>query len=860
MIRVLLCGVAAAALMAAPAAAQQPPPRAGNAQGAGGGGALTLQQAMQQEQQRRAQREAEAEAALQRDLARMTPAARQQYLDFTEQRVQQVFGERQLDRAGEALVSDLTRNVGNLLQTLGGNEVIIESGRTMTNAEFGWEAAHGLVQTVNGLVQTQIDVQRSLRPLVLDIGAAAQDIMLERQRLLLASNPNMSDRDRDILRHETSSSINAMRNLDRRLDESEFRMREEQRVVSESEQRVAAEMERMASQQGQTMRDWDISSIRRTQPVRYDVRPRPEPDGQGTGIPDVDNWGIPTPSPSPSPGAGQAQQTGGAATRAPARRGTIPSADPYADFRVPSNLGGTGPAIDLPPRDGAQQDLQAESNAQPAMTAEQRAEHNARRTEWLRQQAMARMRDDNAEIDGQPRPGERVDDFEFGDRDSRMIPLQIRPFGGGSGSGGGGVGEQMAGGGLLDGEFGDFEWDADGGCCRVSPTEAFLFGDGDGTAGRLADLAEPDAWQSFEMGGIITVAELVPIYYGYDWWNAPIGSSGRSLSSAGTSLSAAGNSLSSAGMSLSLAGSITPSSAPTGMRVDWGGYNLAADPLRVANGGRPEPGSYADMLRQINGPGPSLINANPWSDAPWATSNRDLAQLMYGPLWSDRPYQIQADPYGRRGQGMGGPEVANLFDTDLDVLLRLLGSDFDYLRVLLASDRGGLDRLLAQPFNVLLTWGPDAFDLDLHMTGPLEPGTSDRFHIYFAADGRLDAQPFAELIRDCVCASGSEVILTSALNRGGGVYRVSVFNFGNQSATSTNLANQSDAVLQIVRGGTAVSLGNGTTIEGGVTLLTVTPPPAQPGNTWVAAEIDPNNGRITSPGFIRQSQGSGNVE
>jgi hypothetical protein len=294
------------------------------------------------------------------------------------------------------------------------------------------------------------------------------------------------------------------------------------------------------------------------------------------------------------------------------------------------------------------------------------------------------------------------------------------------------------------------------------------------------------------------------------------------------------------------------------MRVDWGGYNLAADPLRVSNGGRPQPGSYAEMLRQLYGPGPSIVPSNPWTDAPWATSNRDLAAALFGPLWSDRPYQLQADPNGSRGQSMGGPELANLHDTDFDRLLRLLGSDFAWVRNLLSNDRGGLDRLLAQPFNVLLTWGPDAYDLDLHMTGPLE--TADqRFHIYYAARGQLTAQPFAELIRDCICASGSEVILTSALNQGSGVYRVSVFNFGDQSATSTNLSGQSDAVLQIVRGGVAVPVGNGTTIEGGVTLLTTSVPAAGAGNTWVAAEINPNNGTITAPGVIVQSQGSAGV-
>jgi hypothetical protein len=57
-----------------------------------------------------------------------------------------------------------------------------------------------------------------------------------------------------------------------------------------------------------------------------------------------------------------------------------------------------------------------------------------------------------------------------------------------------------------------------------------------------------------------------------------------------------------------------------------------------------------------------------------------------------------------------------------------------------------------------------------------------------------------------------------------------------------------------------VSVGSGTTIDGGVTLLTVSVPQGQAGNTWVAAEINPNNGTITSPGVIVNTQGSGNVD
>lgn len=187
------------------------------------------------------------------------------------------------------------------------------------------------------------------------------------------------------------------------------------------------------------------------------------------------------------------------------------------------------------------------------------------------------------------------------------------------------------------------------------------------------------------------------------------------------------------------------------------------------------------------------------------------------------------------------------------------GDPIKGLRETVVGDRSGLNRLLAQPFNVVLTWGAGAYDLDLHMTGPLGDSAANRFHIYFENPGNLTAQPFAQLIKDCICSSGSEVILTSALNTGG-LYRISVFNFGNQAATSSNLSVSSNAQVQIVRGGTTQSVGNGTTIIGGRVIVSATVPTSGAGNTWVAAELDPRNGRITIPRIINQSIGSGGVE
>lgn len=315
------------------------------------------------------------------------------------------------------------------------------------------------------------------------------------------------------------------------------------------------------------------------------------------------------------------------------------------------------------------------------------------------------------------------------------------------------------------------------------------------------------AWDAFANGQVLTVLQLEEIYRDYDLDRSPVIPPARSLSAAGRSLSAAGRSLSAAG---------------TAVVTGFDDYRDPAvqsfyEATRLLTSGRYGPGGQA--------------------------SNAELANAVY----NMGDYDIYSDPTGRAGREGGGYILASLYS-----------QQDEYLRYLTANGLSGLDALLAQPFNVLLTWGAGAYDLDLHMTGPTGEGSTDRFHIYYSAPGKLDDFPFAQLIKDCICSSGSEVVLTSALLRGG-VYRVSVFNFGDQSATSNVLSNRSNAQLQIVRGGTAVSVGNGTTIEGGRTIATIPVPVGQPGNTWVAAELDPRSGRIRVPGTIVQTDGVNNV-
>lgn len=335
-------------------------------------------------------------------------------------------------------------------------------------------------------------------------------------------------------------------------------------------------------------------------------------------------------------------------------------------------------------------------------------------------------------------------------------------------------------------------------------------------------------------GQTMSVAELLPIYAGYDPFAS--GTVMRSLdlfppgpSSVGWSLDLyPPTGVSSVGWSLDLF-------PPTGISsVGWSldlypptGMSLAGNVLWSelnGNGGR------------TNG---SLVNAfNPLLNSAWNGPGSPLTALELAAIQAgllDNPNRVSS----------GATRVGNLTGMTDDALLRLA-----------ATDVGGLRSLLAQPFNVLLTWGAGAYDLDLHMTGPLG---GDRFHVYFSDRGGLDAAPFAELIRDCICTNGSEVILTSNLLQGG-VYRVSVFNYGEQSATSTQLGSPGANVqLSIVRGGTAVGVGQGTTIQGGRTIFSGAPSAGQ-GNTWRAVEIDPANGRIFFVNDIVQSGSSDSVQ
>ncbi len=145
-------------------------------------------------------------------------------------------------------------------------------------------------------------------------------------------------------------------------------------------------------------------------------------------------------------------------------------------------------------------------------------------------------------------------------------------------------------------------------------------------------------------------------------------------------------------------------------------------------------------------------------------------------------------------------------------------------------------------FNILVAWGTGASDLDLHLTGPQGDSV---FHVYYGSPGSLTTQPYALLNTDDLGTSGSEVITVQQFNQGG-LYQASVFNYGNQSTTSTNLSTASGVSLSVINGGTVVDTsGGGSTVQGGTLVTSLTPTPDLVGNTWLAVSIDPATGEVT---------------
>ena len=120
---------------------------------------------------------------------------------------------------------------------------------------------------------------------------------------------------------------------------------------------------------------------------------------------------------------------------------------------------------------------------------------------------------------------------------------------------------------------------------------------------------------------------------------------------------------------------------------------------------------------------------------------------------------------------------------------------------------------------IVLTWGSAPYDLDSHLTGPIE--NSNRFHIFFGSRGYMTSSPYANLDVDDVSSYGPETV--TIREQKDGVYRYSVQNYSNRHSNSSMALANSDAMVKVYKG------------EG---LVAQFPVPNQEGTLWTVFEIE----------------------
>jgi hypothetical protein len=153
------------------------------------------------------------------------------------------------------------------------------------------------------------------------------------------------------------------------------------------------------------------------------------------------------------------------------------------------------------------------------------------------------------------------------------------------------------------------------------------------------------------------------------------------------------------------------------------------------------------------------------------------------------------------------------------------------------------------PFNIAITWGSGAQDLDLYLTVP--NGSTQT--VYYGNQGSSTTQPYAFYHYDSAVKNGGEVITVSRWNTGG-TYTAYVQDFTNQGNPSSTVLSSSSAVtMQFLRGGTVSVVpvstgGNKAIVTGGTpfgTLSSISPSSGLAGNNWTAVSINPSTGVIT---------------
>lgn len=108
----------------------------------------------------------------------------------------------------------------------------------------------------------------------------------------------------------------------------------------------------------------------------------------------------------------------------------------------------------------------------------------------------------------------------------------------------------------------------------------------------------------------------------------------------------------------------------------------------------------------------------------------------------------------------------------------------------------------ASTYRIVLNWGADPRDLDLHLTGPAPDGS--RFHIYYANPNRGPSNDPAlpSLDHDITTGFGPETITIPSTARRAGVYRASIHHF---AGNSTMCATRGQITATLYLGGSQVN-------------------------------------------------------
>jgi len=149
---------------------------------------------------------------------------------------------------------------------------------------------------------------------------------------------------------------------------------------------------------------------------------------------------------------------------------------------------------------------------------------------------------------------------------------------------------------------------------------------------------------------------------------------------------------------------------------------------------------------------------------------------------------------------------------------------------------------------VILTWGKEPIDLDLHLTGPLDDGTS--FHIFWKYaekcpdHDKCEGSPWPNQVKldlDDTTSYGPETV--TIYKQVSGTYRFSVHNYSNSEETSSFALSNSSATIQIYRNNTIFSTYN--------------IPVNKEGTLWTVFELNDNS--ITPINQLTYESNPGNI-